>query len=137
MTGTLDLIAWPLTGGKVINERLDVDADAPVFSAEAFELAFKGFSIVNRHRLVGVDAVPQRIDGMNSTRLGVAPTLAEGLSRSGPGLVFLDTFAERVDEPEQQRPVTDRCLLDLCMELFCDVGVFRAHGNHSSVLNPL
>ena len=49
MTGALDLIAWPLTGGKVIDERLDVDADAPVFSAEAFELAFEGFSIVNRH----------------------------------------------------------------------------------------
>ena len=31
MTGTLDVIAWPLTGGKVIDERLDVDADAPDF----------------------------------------------------------------------------------------------------------
>ncbi len=47
VTGTLDLVTGPLTGDKIIDKRLDVGADAPVFSAKTLELAFEGLGILH------------------------------------------------------------------------------------------
>jgi hypothetical protein len=37
--------------------------------------------------------------------LDIPPTLAEGVRGGWPGLVFLDPFAKRVDQPQQQWPI--------------------------------